>query len=237
MLEKRYKLAVIGGGAAGMLAAGHAAELGADVILLEKNNHLGVKLAITGKGRCNITNREEDLRKMINVFGKNGKFLYSAFTRFSNIDTINFFEERGLRTKVERGGRVLPFSDNAKDVVNCLIRYMNDNGVVIRKGSGVVKMVAVNDNDERKRIRKVVLEDGEEIAADNYLLASGGKSYPRTGSDGGAYRLLRDLGHTIIEPKPALTPIMVKEEIVKERRSPPHLQEQPSESASAHHYR
>jgi predicted Rossmann fold flavoprotein len=216
MIKKRYDLAIIGGGAAGMLAAGRAAELGANVVLLEKNRHLGVKLALTGKGRCNITNGEEDFKKLINIFGKNGKFLYAAFNKFSNFDTISFFEDHGVKTKIERGGRVMPFSDSAKDVVNCLIKYMNDNNVDIRKDSGVEKIIIFSADNGRKKIQKVILKNGEELFADNYLLASGGKSYPRTGSNGEAFGWLEKIGHTIIKPKPALTPIMVKEKIVGE---------------------
>ena len=217
MTNKKYDLAVIGGGPAGMIAAGHAGELGAKVVLLEKNRNLGIKLALTGKGRCNITNAEEDLKNLINVFGKNGKFLYSALNKFSNKDAVDFFENHDLKTKVERGGRVLPFSDNAKDVVACLIKYIKNNHVDIHTDSAVAEIILANENNNSvKQIEKVILKNGEEIIAENFLLATGGKSYPRTGSSGEAFKWLEKIGHTVIEPKPALTPIIIKESIIKE---------------------
>jgi len=215
MKNNKYNLAIIGGGPAGMIAAGRAAELGARVLLIEKNRRLGVKLSITGKGRCNITNAEEELRDLVNVYGSNGKFLYSALTRFSNHDAIAFFESRGLKTKLERGGRILPASDDAKDVINCLKKYVTENKVEIILDSPVERIVLSTKKSEKKKIEKIILVNGEEIFADNYLLATGGKSYPGTGSTGEAYEWLEKLGHRVIEPKPALTPIFVKEKVVK----------------------
>jgi len=206
-----YNLAVIGGGPAGMMAGGRAGELGSRVILIEKNNYLGTKLLITGKGRCNITNAEEDLKKLINVYGPNGKFLYSALNKFSNKDVINFFESRGLKTKVERGDRVFPVSDNSKDVLEVLKKYLKQNNVAIKTDAEVKNIVVKNNS-----ITKIELKNGEEIIADNYLIATGGKSYPGTGSTGDGYKWLKELGHTITELKPALTPIIVKENMVKE---------------------
>lgn len=216
MKNNKYDLAVIGGGPTGMIAAGHAGELGSRVILLEKNEHLGVKLLITGKGRCNITNTEEDLKKLISIYGQNGKFLYSALNKFSNKDVVVFFESHGLKVKVERGGRVFPVSDNAKDVVGCLKKYLKDNNVEIRLNSPVEKIIISTENSNDNKIDKIILKNGEEIIAANFLFATGGKSYPGTGSTGDAYKWLKKIGHTVVEPKPALTPVIVKEKIVKE---------------------
>ncbi|MDA3837379.1 MAG: NAD(P)/FAD-dependent oxidoreductase [Candidatus Delongbacteria bacterium] len=216
MKNEKYNIAIIGAGAAGMIAAGHAAELGSRVVLLEKNQHAGRKLLITGKGRCNITNADNDLRRMISMFGKNGRFLHHAFGRFSNKDVVEFFENHGLRTKVERGMRVFPASDNAQKVVDCLMKYLKDNNADVKFGSPVEKIITSINSRNKTRIEKVVLRNGEEIIADNFLFASGGKSYPRTGSTGDAYKWLKQIGHTVIEPNPALTPIIVRENVVKQ---------------------
>ena len=125
----KYDVAVIGGGPAGMIAAGRAGEMGSHVVLIEKNKGLGVKLLISGKGRCNITNGKDKLREMIEKFGKNGKFLFSAFLKFGVKETIDFFEDYGLKTKVERGGRVFPVSDKSRDVLDVLIRYLEKSDV------------------------------------------------------------------------------------------------------------
>ncbi len=209
-MNKNYNLAVIGGGPAGMMAGGHAGELGSQVVLLEKNSRLGLKLLITGKGRCNITNAEDDLKKLIQVYGSNGNFLHSAFNKFNNIDTIDFFESHGLPTKVERGNRVFPVSDHSADVLGILKKYLNKNKVEIRLNSPV-KKIMLNKN----KIEKIILENNEEIVADNYLISTGGKSYPTTGSTGDAYKWLEKMGHTIVSPQPALTPILTKEKLVK----------------------
>ena len=210
MPTKKYNLAVIGGGPAGIMAAGRAGELGSRVVLLEKNTQLGTKLLMTGKGRCNITNAEEDLKKLIKTYGPNGKFLYSALNKFSNQDVINFFKKFGLKTKIERGNRVFPVSDKATDIVNCLNEFLTKNKVEIKFNSSVKKIILKN-----KKLEKIILQDGQEIIADNYLIATGGKSYPRTGSTGDGYKWLEKLGHTIIKPKPALTPIIIKEKNIK----------------------
>ncbi len=215
MKNDKYNLAVIGGGPAGMIAAGHAGEIGSRVILLEKNKYLGIKLLITGKERCNITNAEEDLKKIINMYGRNGKFLYPALNKFSNKDVVDFFESHGIKTKVERGRRVFPVSDNAIDVLNCLKKYVTDNNVEVRFNSPVEKIVIRVGNNNDKKVEKIILENGEKIVADKFVFATGGKSYPRTGSTGDAYKWLKKMGHTIVGPRPALTPIIVKEKIVK----------------------
>ncbi|MDD4902608.1 MAG: NAD(P)/FAD-dependent oxidoreductase [Patescibacteria group bacterium] len=207
----RYDVAVIGGGPGGMMAAGRAGELGARVVLLEKNKRLGAKLLITGKGRCNITNQTDSEREMIEAFGKNGKFLYPALKKFGVADVIDFFAKQGVKTKVERGNRVFPTSDSSRDVLDALVDYLNKAKVEIRYNSAV-KEIAVKD----KRIEKVVLFGGRVIVADKYILATGGKSYSATGSTGDGYAWLAKMGHTITKLSPALVPIIVKEKIVKE---------------------
>lgn len=215
MKNNKYNLAVIGGGPAGMIAAGRAGEMRSRVILLEKNERLGMKLLITGKERCNITNAEEDFKKIINIYGPNGKFLYPALNKFSNKDVIDFFENHGIKTKIERGKRVFPISDNANDVLNCLKKYLKDNNVEVRFNSPVEKIVINTKKYNSKKIEKIILKNGKEIVADKFVIATGGKSYPGTGSTGDAYKWLKKIGHTVIEPKPALTPIIVKEKIVR----------------------
>jgi len=208
---KKYNLAIIGGGPAGMMAGIQASKNGAHVVLIEKNPYLGVKLLITGKGRCNITNAEEDLKKLIGVYGQNGKFLYSAINKLSNTDVINFFENGGVRTKVERGNRVFPVSDSSKDVLYILQKELKKNKVEVKLNSEV-KEIINKDNS----IQKIILKNGKEITADNYLITTGGKSYPGTGSTGDGYAWVKKLGHTVIDPCPALTPIIVKENTAKE---------------------
>lgn len=210
MKNNKYNLAIIGGGPSGMIAAGHAAELGSRVLLLEKNPQLGIKLLMTGKGRCNITNAEEDIKKLIEVYGKNGKFLYSALNKFSNKDVVEFFESKGLKTKVERGNRIFATSDSSKDVVTCLENYLKENNVEIKLNSPVEKIIV-----KEGKIEKIILKKGQEITADKYIIATGGKSYPGSGSSGDAYKWLEKMGHTINKPIPALTPIIVKEKIVE----------------------
>jgi len=207
----KYNAAIIGGGPAGIMAAGRAGELGARVVLIEKNKNLGTKLLITGKGRCNITNLKDKPRDFINKFGKNGEFLFSAFSRFGNKETINFFEKLGVKTKVERGGRVLPVSDKSQDVTEALIDYLRRGKVKIELNSEVKKLVKKNN-----RIEKIILADNEEITADKFIVTTGGKSYSKTGSTGDGYKWAKELGHTITGLSPALTPVIVKEKVVKE---------------------
>lgn len=207
---KKYDVAVVGGGPAGMMAAGRAAENGARVVLLEKNDRLGVKLLITGKGRCNITNTEPLLQSWIEKFGKNGKFLYKAFNNFSNIDILDFFNKRGIETKTERGGRIFPKSDKSMDVLKALTDYLDLGQVEVRCNSMVEKIVK-KDN----KIEHLILSDGEKIEAKNYVLSTGGRSYPITGSSGDGYRWLKNINHTIVKPVPALVPVIFKEKWVK----------------------
>ncbi|WP_024834333.1 NAD(P)/FAD-dependent oxidoreductase [Ruminiclostridium josui] len=204
------KVIVIGGGPAGIMAAGIAAGRGRDVILLEKNSRLGKKLLISGKGRCNITN-DTDVEGLIENTPGNGNFLYSAFYTFSNQDLIDFFNERGLRTKVERGGRVFPESDSSRDVLNTLMNFLKSNGVKITTEATVTEILA-QDN----KVTGVRLSDGSTIEAEAVILAVGGMSYPGTGSTGDGYEMVKKLGHTITPLKPSLVPLITREEWIKD---------------------
>lgn len=203
------RVVVIGGGAAGTMAAGRAAELGATVTLLERNPRLGWKLSITGKGRCNLTNAG-DLDRFIEAFGPGGKFLYGPLHRFSPEDLIAFLQAHGLPTKIERGGRVFPESDSAADVVSVLERWLRKTGVRVALGARVSAIVAENG-----RVVKVVASDRVH-PADAAILCTGGMSYPKTGSTGDGYRLAKELGHTIHPPRPGLVPFEVAQADIRE---------------------
>lgn len=187
------------------MAAGKAAERGLDVLLLEKNERIGKKLLISGKGRCNITNNT-DIEGLINNIPGNGNFLYSSFYTFSNADLIELLHEEGLETKVERGGRVFPVSDSARDVVLILQRYVEKKGVKIRLNSAVEKI-----DEKNGSITGVKLRDGSFLDCDSVIIATGGASYPGTGSTGDGYNMAKKLGHTIKELKPSLVPLLVSE--------------------------
>jgi predicted Rossmann fold flavoprotein len=188
-----------------MMAAGRAAECGAQVLLLEKTKRLGNKLRITGKGRCNLTN-VADLPDFIAHFGPNGLFLRNAFARFFNQDLIDFFAAQGVPTVVERGQRVFPASNDAHQVADALADYLRQNGARVRFKARVAKLKA-----EGGRIAGVQIEGGELLTANAVVVATGGASYPRTGSTGDGYRLSKALGHTIVPIRPALVPLVVKE--------------------------
>lgn len=207
----KYDIAIIGGGPAGMMAAGRAGELGASVVLLEKNDKLGIKLLMTGGGRCNITNQAIKSKSLVDIYGKNGKFLFSALSGFGVGEVIDFFQVRGVKIKTEQNGRVFPVSNNAKDILDALKKYLSDSGVKVKTSSDVKKIIS-RDN----KIEKVVLANGEEISANKYIVCVGGKSYPVSGSAGDGYAWLKNLGHEIVSPLPALAPIVVKNKIVKE---------------------
>lgn len=204
------KVIVIGGGPAGIMAAGVAAGRGRDVILLEKNSKLGKKLLISGKGRCNITN-DTDVEGLIENTPGNGNFLYSAFYTFSNQDLIDFFNQKGLRTKVERGGRVFPESDSSRDVLNTLMDFLKSNGVKINTEATVTEILA-QDN----KVTGVRLSDGSIIEAESVILAVGGMSYPGTGSTGDGYDMVRKLGHTVTPLKPSLVPLITQDEWIRD---------------------
>lgn len=198
----RRKVIVVGGGASGMMAAIAAAEKGAQVTLLEKNNQLGKKLLITGKGRCNVTN-SKDIAQLINSFPHNGKFLFTAFTVWSNEQTMAFFEQMGVALKVERGDRVFPQSDQAKDIVQALNRRLKQLKVEVRLGQAVQAVLT----DEAGKANGVVLADGRHMLADRVIVAVGGMSYPGTGSSGDGYSWAKALGHTIKPLRPSLVPL------------------------------
>lgn len=202
----KYDLIVVGAGAAGLIAAGTAAELGKNVLIVERNEKVGRKLMITGKGRCNVTNACTLLNDLIENVPVNGRFLYGAFSRFMPNDTMDFFENLGVPLKIERGNRVFPESDKASDIVDALRRFVLSNGVKIICGR-VVDLIA-----EADRILSVRCEDSSEYSADSFIIATGGKSYPLTGSTGDGYMLAARTGHRIVEPKPALVPLECEED-------------------------
>ncbi len=204
------KILVVGGGAAGMMAAVTAARRGKNVLLLEKNEKLGKKLFITGKGRCNLTNSAE-VEELFNAVVSNPKFLYSSFYSFTNDQVIGFFEELGVKTKVERGGRVFPESDHSSDVIRALEQEMKRLGVRISLRTEVKEILT-----EDGRAKGVRLSSGRTIAADAVIVATGGISYPSTGSTGDGYRFARECGHKVTDLSPALVPVEVKEWYAKE---------------------
>jgi predicted Rossmann fold flavoprotein len=205
-----FDVAVIGGGPAGMIAAGRAAELGVKVVLIEKNEVLGKKLSLTGKGRCNFTHNEFDIRKFAEKYGRNGRFLYRALSVFGVKEVIDFFESRGVKGKVEQGGRIFPENGNVQDILNVLLKYLSEGKVTI-----LYNVEVINFKHEDRKISQVILRD-RQIIADKFIICTGGKSYPQTGSTGDGYYWARQLGHTIIEPVPALNPIKISEKWVKE---------------------
>ncbi|MDD2554627.1 MAG: NAD(P)/FAD-dependent oxidoreductase [Desulfotomaculaceae bacterium] len=205
-----YDLIVIGGGPAGMMGAATAGARGKKVLLLEKNDILGKKLRITGNGRCNLTNSSpiDDFSQSI---VNNGKFMYSAFAAFDNVGLINLMQSLGVSMKVEKGNRVFPASDRSADVVDALGRRLRQNNVEIRLNAAV-KEIMVSDS----RVGGVVLEDGVNIKCGRVLLATGGMSYRQTGSTGDGYRMAKMHGHSIIEPRPALAPLLTGERRFKD---------------------
>ncbi len=205
-----YDVIVIGGGASGMIAAGTAGNKGKKVLLLEKNNKLGKKLYITGKGRCNITNMAS-MEEFLNNIPRNSKFLYSALYSFSNNDIISLLNALGLETKVERGGRVFPISDKSNDVIEAFQKYLKINNVSVRLNTRVILILCKNNS-----VIGVKLENGEIIKSTSIIIATGGLSYPMTGSDGDGYAFAKSLGHTVTDLSPSLVPLVVKEEYVKE---------------------
>ncbi len=204
---RKQKIAIIGGGPAGMMAAIQAKQKDNEVILFEKNNRLGVKLLITGKGRCNLTNSEKDIRKFIQVFGQNGKFLFSTFSKFFNQDLLEFFEKRGLGFNCERGGRYFPKSNLSLDVLNVLKSYLKERGIIVKNNKRL-------QNIEIKSTKFNLQFYGSEFRADKVIIATGGKSYPKTGSNGEVFDIIKKLGHQIIDLKPSLVPILLSEKEV-----------------------
>lgn len=199
------KVIVIGAGASGLMAAGTAAENGHNVVLVERNDKVARKVMITGKGRCNVTNNCTLINDLIQNVPTNGRFLYGAFSKFMPIDTMEFFEDMGVALKVERGNRVFPESDKAVEIVDALNAFSSDAGVKRIKGRAT-SLIAENGE-----IKGVKLEDGEEISADAVIVATGGASYPLTGSTGDGYELAKQVGHTVTELKPSLVPLVCHE--------------------------
>ncbi len=227
---KTYDVIVIGGGPAGMIAAGSAAARGKKVLLIEGNEKLGKKLFITGKGRCNITNSAEKEEFFSNIT-KNPKFFFSAFNFFSNNDLIEFLNNLGLKTKVERGGRIFPESDKSNDVIKALSKYLDQTGVSVLLNQKVkeityIKLSSLDNHENRvnqikhealySSVSGVCLESGEKIGATSVIICTGGVSYPTTGSTGDGFIFARETGHKIIDPEPSLIPLVTAGSLAQE---------------------
>ena len=204
------KVVIVGGGAAGMFASIAAAECGHQVVVYEKNEKLGKKLYITGKGRCNITNAC-DMEGLFEAVRTNAKFLYSSFYGYTNQQVIDFFERINVPVKIERGDRVFPVSDRSSDVIRGLEREMDRLGVEVHLRTAVKKIVEKDGHFE-----KVILGDQTQVCADACIVATGGLSYQSTGSTGDGFRFAESLGHTVTECMPALVPMECKEDWVPE---------------------
>ena len=207
-----YDCIVVGGGASGMMAAGVAAENGKRVLILEKNQSLGEKLKITGGGRCNITNAEEDLRTLLKSYDSSADFLFSPFSQFSNKDTFTFFEKLGLPIVVQARKRAFPESEKAYDVYQTHKKYIDRGKVEVRLGEAVLKIVR---DGSGKNIASVKTKDGI-YKAKSFIFATGGVSHPETGSTGDGFKWLRDLGHEVVNPTPTIVPLKVPEKWVHE---------------------
>lgn len=206
--KEKYDVAVIGAGPAGMMAAIQASNLGLSVVLIEKNSSLGKKLLLTGNGKCNLTNAEFNLKELVKNYN-NGEFLFHAFSVFGPKEVISFFEKLGVKTKIEKNKRVFPASEKAYEILSVLNKCLEDGKVNIFFNSEIIDIECKD-----KKINKIILKD-KVIEAKRYILCTGGKSYPLTGSDGLGYKLAEKLGHTIIRQMPALSSIRVKENWIK----------------------
>jgi predicted Rossmann fold flavoprotein len=206
-----WDVVVIGGGPSGLMAAGTAGKYGSKVLLLEKNEIMGKKLLISGGGRCNMTNAEPDERGLLSKYGKKGNFLFTPFSIFGVKESIKFFESLGVKTKVENLFRVFPVSDKSADVLEALTKSATSHGVTFRISDGVKILKKSSDT-----IESVILENGEEIKAKSFILATGGKSRPETGSTGDGFKWLKELGHKVEGSNPSLVPIMTRESWVSE---------------------
>ncbi len=210
--KKIWDVVIIGGGPSGMMAAGTAATSGARVLLIEKNATLGKKLLITGGGRCNVTNAELNTRKFLDKFGEAGKFLFSAFSQYNIQDTLDFFHQRGMPTKIENEFRVFPVSDKAQSVWDVLANYTRESKVTIMTGSPVKNLITSDSGS----IEAVKLTNGDTIPGKSFVLATGGKSHPETGSTGDGFNWLKSLGHKVIDNAPALVPIKLSDPWIKQ---------------------
>jgi predicted Rossmann fold flavoprotein len=206
------RLLIIGGGAAGMLAAVYGVESGMEVHVFEQNEKLGKKLFITGKGRCNFTNAC-DTQELFDSFITNPRFLYSAVYGYTNYDVIDFFENCGVRTKMERGGRMFPQSDHSSDIIQALERRMKAADVKIHLKSRV-KKILTKELDGQQMVSGVELENGSTVTGDKILIATGGVSYPATGATGDGHRMAKELGHTVTKLLPSLVPMVTAEEYI-----------------------
>jgi hypothetical protein len=203
-----YDLVIIGGGPAGMMAGLIASQNDKlKIAIIDRNKTFGRKLLLTGKGRCNITHNELDFKKMINNYNQGGKFLYSGFSQFGVKETLNFFKQHGLNLKVERGNRYFPSEGDSHDIVNFFETKLKENNVVFIKSSNVIKL-----NVKNKKIFSIDLSDERTIQSKNFIISTGGKSYPITGSNGSVLDLLKRLGHNITPLTPALVPLTTKTE-------------------------
>jgi predicted Rossmann fold flavoprotein len=205
-----WDVVVVGGGPAGIMSAGRSASLGAKVLLIEKNESLGKKLLLTGGGRCNLTNAELNTRKFLLKFKNSDKFLFSTFSQFSVKETLDFFHEHNMETKEEAFGRVFPTSNKARSVLDVLLEYLKQNNVQILSNSPVLGLEK-NDN----KITAVTLKGRRRIKAKSFILATGGKSRPETGSTGDGFVWLKEIGHKTTEPSASLVPIKIKDLWVK----------------------
>ena len=211
-VDGEYDVIVIGGGPAGMMAAGTAGKEGKKVLLLEKNKDLGEKLKITGGGRCNITNYELDNRKLLKHYGDAEPYLYSPFSQFSVKDTFTFFERRKLPLVVQARGRVFPKTERAYDVYLVLKKYLKDNNVTTLLNHPVIKLI----KNEKGNISLIETKNGKRFKAKNVILATGGTSHPETGSTGDGFRWLEKLGHTVVRPSPDIVPLKSPEPWLKD---------------------
>lgn len=208
--KEYFDTAIVGGGAAGIMAAIRASLSGGRVALIEKNSSLGKKLLLTGNGRCNITQTSYDPRGFIEKIGPNGKFLFSSLSALGPRETMEFFENFGLKVKTEKDGRAFPLSDRSADVLDILTKALKKNEVTILLGQNVL------DIKVRDKKAEYVETENKKIHATSFILTTGGKSYPTTGSTGDGYRWLEHIGHSVVSPTPALAPLRVKESWVKD---------------------
>ena len=204
------KVLIVGGGAAGMFASVFAARSGHEVHVFEKNDRLGRKLFITGKGRCNITNACE-VEELFSAVMSNARFLYSSFYGYTNQDVIDFFESLGVRTKIERGNRVFPVSDHSSDVIRALSDEMRTQGVKVHLNTEIRNIGA-----DEEGFQSLILADGTKVEGDSCIIATGGVSYRATGSTGDGHRWARELGHKVTDLLPSLVPLEIREPWISE---------------------